>query len=276
MSRTRTRSKAAASQKLEKPAVDVVNAVIQLKLGSDESYKEIAELSSLSKSGCSFEMQRSCAAGQLVSMVVPMPKDFRAYDLDEELYPVIALVQNCYEVKGPDGSRYRVGVAFVGKNFPPSYDADPLQTYHISGTSDEGMWKIAESGKAFKVRNAPRFWIEHRVTITWIRKEHRTTDKENTITVNVSATGALVVSKLKVKVGDKVKFASKDHDFYTIAIVRNKRDRDGLNPVLHLEFVERRFPVERLPVPQVTEVTNEDRDRLIAASKSEPVHLLSA
>ena len=189
-----------------------------------------------------------------------MPKEYRAYDLDEDIYPVIGLVQNCYEITAPEGSMYRIGVAFVGKEFPDSYKNDPLQNYHICGTSPEGMWKITESGKKFQVRNAPRFWIATNVTLTFVRKERRVSHKENTATLNVSAYGASVYSRLRLKEGDKVKFADEQHNFYAIAVVRNRRDKPGRPSIMHLEFVDRRFPVERLNAPEVTKVTDQERE----------------
>ncbi|MEO7539903.1 MAG: PilZ domain-containing protein [Pyrinomonadaceae bacterium] len=253
---SKTSSKSETEHRTSERAATDIQAIIQFKESSDETWKEVTNLSSISKSGCSFELTRPCPVGRLVTIVTPLPEGLRAYDDKEPLYPVIGLIQHCYEVTAEGETLYRLGAAFVGKSFPDSYKADPLQNYHICGTNPTGLWRITESGKKFQVRNASRFWITMDVTITWIQTEKRSHSKEETVTMNISATGASVLSSLNVKVGDRLKFASKKHDFYTIGIVRNRRDRTDKLPIIHLEFIDRRFPVEKLSVPNVSAVTD--------------------
>lgn len=265
-----TRSGSGADSRAANRVATDIKAIVQFKQESKETWKEITHLSSISRSGCSFNLTQPCPVGRLVTMVTPMPTEFRAYDLNEEVYPVIGLVQHCYEVTNDDQKTYRLGVAFVGKSFPESYEVDPLQNYHICGTTSSGMWKITESGKKFHVRNAPRFWVSLPVTLTLIQKEKRSHQKEETVTANISATGVSVLSTLHVKIGDRLKFASKKLDFYTIGVVRNRRTRADKHSIVHLEFVDNRFPIEKLPVQEVTAVTDHETDDLPTLVASYP------
>ncbi|MEO7539902.1 MAG: PilZ domain-containing protein [Pyrinomonadaceae bacterium] len=237
-----------------------VRAKIQFKL-KGKAVNETSVLASISRSGCSVVLSHQFEAGRLLKLVMPLPDEFRAYDLGKKQYTVIGLVQNCYEFNGDAEEGYRVGVAFVGKSFPASYKTDPQQSYHICGTTPSGMWKVTESGKEFKVRNAPRFWSTLGVSITMVEKEQRKRHLEQTVTLNISSAGASIISTFKVKAGDRLKFASKSFDFYAIAIVRNSKIIDDHYSSVSIEFVDARFPVERLSVRQVTAITDQNGDK---------------
>jgi hypothetical protein len=55
-----------------------------------------------------------------------------------------------------------------------------------------------------------------------------------------------VFSNLNIEVDDCINFISKDHDFSALAIVRYKNTEENERPKLHLEFVNAKFPVEKL------------------------------
>lgn len=236
-----------------------LKTIVQFHIGPDETWKEVTRVLTVSRSGASFTMSHHCDVGRLVTLVMPLAPEFRAYDFTAELYPVIGLVQYCHPTTADGGQQtFSVGVAFVGKTFPEGHKENPTQNYHISGTTPTGMWQIKPSGATFKVRAAPRFWVPLEVTITQIKRDRASSGddyKEQSVTTNVSMSGASVPCSLDLEIGDRLKFASKEHDFYTIAVVRNRQVKQGKKPVLHIEFVDNRFPVEKIAVPQVTAVT---------------------
>ncbi|MBK7513223.1 MAG: PilZ domain-containing protein [Chloracidobacterium sp.] len=69
--------------------------------------------------------------------------------------------------------------------------------------------------------------------------------KETAVTNNISAKGLSAICKLSAEIGDRVKLACKEYDFYAIAIVRNCKPADNGNSI-HLEFLENGFPMEKL------------------------------
>jgi len=229
--------------------------------GYDEGgqpWKEVTRVISTSRSGAGFTLTRSCRVGRLVKLVTAYPVELRAYDQDEELYPVVGLIQYCQESKEGGGGQYNVGVAFVGKHIPESFTNNPSQSYRISGSNELGMWSITEAQTDFKSRSGPRFRTEINVTISTIKKDRSSrSQKEETVTNDISSSGASVFCSLDVQVGDRVKFASKEHNFYAIATVRNRRERKGKASTLHLEFLEHAYPVEKIPaVSKSDEPTN--------------------
>lgn len=222
-----------------------LQTIVQVK-ESQDSWKEITNVSTVSKSGAGFYLSRPCAVGRLVTLVVPMPQELRAYDHFEKLYPVLGLVQYCNEGLVNNVKCYHVGVAFIGKQVPASFKENPQQNYRITGMAQTGLWSITETESEFKARRHPRFWVELNVSITILHNERKEIYRDQAVTQNIGASGASVKSSLDANVGDKVKFAYKELDFYTVAVVRSRKEIDGQTPTLHLEFLDNEFPVEKL------------------------------
>lgn len=190
-------------------------------------------------------MDAKCTPGHLVSMVLPMPDDLRVYSEGEKLYPIVGLVQHCTPVTIDGQARYQVGVGFIGREAPESYQEDPTQSYRISGMGPDGLWQVTE-GKQFKPRKNPRFWMSLKVSLSLIQKDIRSISKEEAMTQNISASGVAVISELDAKSGDRVKFACKDVGFYSMAIVKDRRVTDGEPSTLHLEFLDENFPMDKI------------------------------
>lgn len=229
----------------------LLRTIVQVKENENETWKEITEVNTVSRNGAGFTLSRECTVGRLVTLVTPMPPELRAYDKNTELYPVMGLVQYCNKVIVDGRTEYHVGVGFVGKGIPDSFKADPQQNYRICGMSKNGLWKITESESQFILRSQPRFWLSIDVTISLIKREKDSTKKENTFTKNISANGVSVPCSLEANIGDRVKFASIEYNFYTIAIVRNRKEVKDLPPTLHLEFIDSKFPIEKLIIAEM-------------------------
>ncbi len=223
-----------------------LRAVVKLKDSEDDGWRETTKVTTVSRNGAGFTLARECSVGRLLTIVLPMPREFRAYDLDSELYPVMGIVQNCYRSNIDGTIVYHIGVGFIGKNVPQSFRDNPKQNYRIEGMRPDGMWQVVEAGQAFKARKHPRIWIRIPVTITLLRQDTRTSEKESTATQNVAASGVSVESQLDAHVGDKVKFACPALDYFSMAVVRNRKIETGKAPTLHLEFLDGSFPMDKL------------------------------
>src|SRR5688572_21330807 len=92
-----------------------ITALVGVKESVSESWKEHTTITSVSKSGAGFTLTRPCTVGRLISLVSPMPTEFRSYDHDTELYPTMGVVQHCYAALEGEETVYHVGVGFIGK-----------------------------------------------------------------------------------------------------------------------------------------------------------------
>ena len=209
------------------------------------SWKEIGDVFSYSSSGVGFYIPRPCRVGNLVSLRFQLPHHLRCYDHDEELYQIWGLVQSCYMSITAELAAYQVVVALVGKEPPASYTGNPLQNYRISGSNEDGLWKITESETQFVQRRDVRYWEKIDVYLA-IVDARGTTGGEKTRTENVSTSGAAVLTTLDLKIGDRVKLISEEFDFSGLAVVCNAQSLKGAHSKLNLQFVQSKFPVEKL------------------------------
>lgn len=238
---------AAAEQRNEARVESHVRTIVQVKESSDVAWKEVVDVSTVSRIGAGFELSKPTTVGRLVTLVMPMPPEYRVYGHDDELYPIMGLVQYCNEVTVDNKTVYHTGVGFIGKDQPESYKANPAQNYRISGMNDSGLWDITEAGSQFVNRRSPRFWVALPVTVSLLRRSGHDVIKETTHTKEIGKDGVSVVCSLEAAVGDIVKFACDEYNFYATATVRNRKVAAGQPSTLHLEFVEAKFPVKKLP-----------------------------
>ncbi len=221
-------------------------AVVKGREKDDSQWREAADLISASSTGASFNLPRRCEVGTLISLMIPLPAHMRCYDHEKEFYRVWGLIQHCAPMTADDPTNFHTGVAFIGKNPPPSYKNDPGQFYRISGVDPEGMWSVEESKTEFKKRSDVRFWRPVDLYLALIDTKDGATGGERTITENVSRSGAAVFTTLNVGIGDRVKFISEEYDFSGLAVVRNRQTGEDGRTRLHLRFVENLFPIEIL------------------------------
>ncbi len=227
-----------------------LQTVVKAKQSDRSVWKDMAEIHSVSSSGAGFYIRRYCHVGQLLSLIMPLPRHLRLYDENTKLYRVWGLVQHCSPVYGNDGAAgFHVGVAFVGKNPPVSYEMDPMQSYRICGMSKDGMWRIEEAETPFQPRRHSRFWNTLEVYISVLDADQKPSQGEATVTENISESGASVITSLNAFVGDRIQIQNKQHNFTSLAVVRNRKLGADDRPRLHVEFIDAEFPVHCLPHP---------------------------
>lgn len=192
----------------------------------------------------------------MLSLILPLPRDLRFYDDEKELYCVWGLVQHCNSVETGEVSGFHVGVAFIGKNVPAGYKENPAQLYKICGMSEDGLWKVAETGRAFVHRKNPRFWTLLEVSLELLDTEDEDLSREKTIPEIISVCGAAIYTNLNLKVDDYVKFTSKEHNFSALAVIRYIQNDGDNRPKVHLEFLNAKFPIEKIILPIEDEAKN--------------------
>ena len=219
-------------------------SVVKAKEKRGEAWKEIADVLTASATGAELVLPRECRVGQLISLLIPLPAHLRCYDHEKDLYRVWGLVQHCTPLKKQES--FHIGVAFVGKDAPRSYDRDPSQTYRVCGMRENGLWKVDEAQTPFKLRKDTRH--RKRITFYLALLDAQRTDigGEHATTENISRSGAAIYSSLEISVGDRVKFISEEYDFSGLAVVCNREIARDKRTRIHLHFVENPFPVEAL------------------------------
>jgi hypothetical protein len=147
------------------------------------------------------------------------------------------------------GALVEIGVAFVGKRPPRSFEADPAQRYEIAQSSTEaGLWAVKEeSGESLAAAThkprETRHNIPTEVLIEAFAQAGGFSESEKTVTENISQHGAAVFTTMDLSAGRFVRVSSETTGASVLGVVRTRRlGPDGIAR-LHLEFVGSEWPL---------------------------------
>lgn len=220
-----------------------------------EAWDEVTRLIDVTPFGAGFLLTHKLEAGRLLQLTIPMPRQLRVYDHVEPQYRVWGLVRH---VRKTAGVNSQIGVAFIGKHPPASYLENPQILYEVLEPDAIGFWRLREmqpktataanDSSQIKtgadLRRFTRHQIPLNVTIEVFNERGETVASEMTVTENISLTGASVFTTLEVERGRFVRLNSEQYGATIVAIVRQRKiGGDGIVR-LHLEFIDRQFPLE--------------------------------
>jgi hypothetical protein len=218
---------------------------------AEHEWEEVSRLIDVTPFGSRFALSHPTERGRLLHLTLPMPRQLRCFDHIEDQYRVWALV--CRVSTSPEFGagggdiRFEAGVAFTGKHPPASYARDPSTLYEIERVSaEDNLWKVREVERASASPRSEqtRLQMAFGVRLEVFDIEGRVTASEQTVTENISPRGAAVWTTLKVERGRFVRLTSTETGLAVVAAVRAARTgADGI-PRLHLEFIDRRWPLE--------------------------------
>lgn len=225
---------------------------VEGKINSQTDWNEITRLKDVSAFGVGFTLQRPVKRGRLVLMTIPLPRKLRCYDFCESQYKIWGIIRRCVQTKTESPSEiYSHGVAFIGKHPPASYFYDPAKTYEIINREEDGFWTLTdaptmpdESHLPKTDRRHSRYQIPVTLTLELLDDERKVIASEETVSENISFSGASIFSGLPVEEGAFVRVKSEQYKTKIIAIVRGKRLGTDNIPRLHLEFIDQYFPLE--------------------------------
>jgi hypothetical protein len=175
------------------------------------AWEEMTATDDASYGGASFPLKHAHGVGQVFSLSLPLPRNFRRYDLTETSYKIFALVRNTRA--GADGER-TAGVMFVGRVPPKGYEAKPGGRYRLPDDPLAGT--EAPRGER---RHHERLQIF--VNLRLRRLGTAGTMEEQTVTENVCRGGARVFTTLPVSAGEALSVTDLDDRVATEAIVRH-------------------------------------------------------
>jgi PilZ domain len=202
--------------------------------------------------GARLTISRPTERGRLLHLTMPMPRQLRCFDHVEDQYRVWGLVRNIkmLEAAGAQPMRYEVGVAFIGKRAPQSFEIDPTTRYEVAeSVTETGLWGISEQEQGPRPATGdPRPETRHNIPIEVIvdalDENGQVAASETTVTENISRRGAAVFTSLDIARGRFVRVTSAQYGISVIAAVRARRTGDNGIPRLHLEFVDKQWPLE--------------------------------
>lgn len=227
----------------------------------EHEWFELSRLLDVTPFGARFTLAHATERGRLLHLTLPMPRQLRCFDHVEDQYRVWALVRHVeahHPAAGRGGAppsppqvttlRFEVGVAFVGKQPPASYLDEPATLYVVDTLSPESnMWSVREdaTGGTPSRGQETRLQMAVNVRVEVFDEAGEVRASEQTVTENISRRGAAIWTTLEVERGRFVRLTSLDHKGMSlIAAVRaHRKGADGI-PRLHLEFIDRQWPLD--------------------------------
>lgn len=226
---------------------------VEVRLDQETTWNEITRLSDVSAFGAGFVLKRPIKRGRLVLLTIPMPRQLRSYDYSEPQYRIWAIVRRCISIgRTMDKPEYSVGVGFIGRTPPPGYIQNPAMLFDIAPRGEgEGFWHIApadlmadDTTLPSDLRKQTRFHIPESLRLERVDELGNVLESEVTVTENISLGGAAVFTSLNAPAGTFFRVSSDRFGVTILSVVRGSRvGPDGITR-LHLEFIDRLFPLE--------------------------------
>ncbi len=227
---------------------------VEVKFDANLNWNEITRLNDVSAFGAGFMLKRPIKRGRLVLMTVPMPRQLRSFDYGEPQYKIWGLVRRCISVgRSYEAPEYSIGVAFTGKKPPDGYLEHPARLYETRQRDEEGggFWTLCEadtraddSHLPTDLRKQTRYFIPEALKLEQVDEAGNVLFSEVTVTENVSLGGAAVFTTMTAAAGTFLRVTSDRFNVNILSVVRGSRvGPDGVTR-LHLEFIDRFFPLE--------------------------------
>lgn len=216
---------------------------------SDFEWVEITRLNDVTPFGAGFNLKRPIEPGRLLHMTIPMPRQLRVFDHVEDQYKVWALVRYVRSRKSADkkAASFEVGVAFVGKRAPRSYEEDPAKRYEIAGSVSETLTddpdQMFRPLRSADDRATTRHGIPVDMLLEMLNEKGDVASSESTVTEDISQGGATIFTSFTITTGRFIRLTSQQYNLTVHAVVRSSSTgADGI-PRIHVEFIGQQWPL---------------------------------
>lgn len=215
----------------------------------DIDWVEMTRLLDVTPFGAGFTLKHVIEKGRLLHMTIPMPRQLRVFDHVEDQYKVWALVR--YVRPLPPGvdqaPLFEVGVAFVGKHPPKSYEEDPAKRYEIANSATEQGPGEDADGMLEPLHSTQRQYTRHSIPVEILLEaldeKGVVVQSESTVTESISPKGASLFTSLNIAQGRFVRLTSREYNLTVFAAVRSSsKGADGIGRI-HVEFADREWPL---------------------------------
>jgi hypothetical protein len=212
-------------------------------------WTEITRLIDVTPFGAGFTLKRPIEKGRLLHMTIPMPRQLRVFDHAEDQYKVWALVRYVRQTAPPDSKNllFDVGVAFVGKQPPRSYETDPAKRYEIGSLTPGQLSAVEELEPNEMSTSDKRTHTRHNIPVDMLIETFQENGEveltEQTVTENISEKGAAIYTTLSLPIGRFIRLSSSQYNASVYAAVRGYSMGAAGMPRIHVEFIDREWPL---------------------------------
>jgi PilZ domain len=207
-------------------------------------WTEVTRLTNVTPFGAGFTLRHPTEKGRLLHMTIPMPRQLRVFDHVEDQYRIWAVVRYIKTSIVENKTVFEVGVAFIGKRPPASYENEPSKRYDITNTSFQATKSADEILIPFADQRAyTRHHIAVDMRIEIVDDAGNVIEQEQTVTENISTKGATLFTTLEIPHGRFVRLTSEQYRITVHAAIRSRtKGADGV-PRIHVEFIDKEWPL---------------------------------
>jgi hypothetical protein len=177
-------------------------------------------------------------------MTIPMPRQLRVFDHIEDQYRIWAIVRYAKTTLVENQTVFDIGVAFIGKHPPASYEKEPWKRYDIANSAFQAAKSAEEILRPFAdQRTSTRHAIAVDMRIEVVDENGKVVEREQTVTENISTKGATLFTTLEIPPGRFVRLTSEQYRITAHAAIRAcSTGADGV-PRIHVEFIDTEWPL---------------------------------
>ena len=209
-------------------------------------WNEITRLANVTPFGAGFALKHPTEKGRLLHMTIPMPRQLRVFDHVEDQYRVWAVVRYMKSQVVDNKTVFNVGVAFIGKRPPASYENEPWKRYDINTSAFQALAKPEEILTPFPSvdqRVHTRHNIAVDIRLELVNVDGEVSESEHTVTEDISVKGATIFTTLQIPQGRFIRLTSEQYGVTVHAAIRSRSTgADGV-PRIHVEFIDREWPL---------------------------------
>ena len=212
----------------------------------DFAWTEITRLNNVTPFGAGFTLKRPTEKGRLLHMTIPMPRQLRVFDHVEDQYRIWAVVRYMKPRTSNQGMTFDVGVAFIGKRAPESYAKEPWKRYDVSTNVFEALTPADDIVTPFPTEDQ-RIHTRHNIAVDMkievLDEGLQLIQTEQTVTEDISSTGATLFTTLQIPQGRFIRLTSEQYRVTAYAAIRSGSiGADGV-PRIHIEFIDKEWPL---------------------------------
>ena len=219
---------------------------VQVRETADFEWTEITRLTNVTPFGAGFPLKRPTEKGRLLFMTIPMPRQLRVFDHVEDQYRVWAVVRHMKPGVAEHGTVFNIGVAFIGKRPPASFEKEPWKRYDISTSAFQALAAADDMLKPLPSADQ-RAHTRHNIAVDMrlelVDSDGEVITTEHTVTENISTKGATLFTTLDIPLGRFIRLTSDQYGITTHAAIRSRSTgTDGI-PRIHVEFIDKEWPL---------------------------------
>ena len=191
----------------------------------DFAWVEMTRLNNVTPFGAGFTLKRPTEKGRLLYMTIPMPRQLRVFDHVEDQYRIWAIVRHMKARSADKVTTFDVGVAFIGKRAPSSYEKEPWKRYDVATTAFQALTSpddIVTPLPTEDQRTETRHNIAVDMKVEVVGENGEVLESEHTVTEDISKRGATLFTTLQVPQGRFIRVTSDQYAITAHAAIRSR------------------------------------------------------